>query len=213
MVDENESVYSIISETSDCGVRKKLLECNTKSNESIDSLLKLLESQNTETMEHTIRMRDNAILVGSYMGMSINNLCELDLATRLHDIGKIAVPEEILRKPSKLTYEEFQVIKTHSENGYRIVMASEGLGNIAHAVRCHHEKWDGSGYPLALKEEDIPVMSRIICVVDAFDAITNDRPYHCAADFRYAMNEIIECSGTHFDPDVVKAFVNVMEKK
>jgi len=213
MTDENESMYSIIRETSDCSVRKKLLECNIKSDESIDSLLKLLESQNTETMEHTIRMRDNAILVGSHIRMSINELCELDLATRLHDIGKIAVPEEILRKPAKLTYEEFQIIKSHSDNGYKIVMASQGLESIAHAVRGHHEKWDGSGYPLSLEKDDIPLMSRIICVVDAFDAMTNDRPYHCAVNLRDAINEIIRCSGTHFDPDVVKAFVSVMEKK
>ena len=155
MTEENESVYSIMRETSDYSVRKKLLDCNIRSYESIDSLLKLLESQNTETMEHTIRMRDNAILVGSHMGMSISRLCELDLATRLHDIGKIAVPEDILLKPSRLTYEEFQIIKSHSENGYKIVLASEGLENIAEAVRGHHEKWDGSGYPLSLRKNEI----------------------------------------------------------
>lgn len=213
MTDGNKSMYSIIRETSDRCVRKKLLGCNINSNESIDSLLKLLESQNTETMEHTIRMRDNAILVGSHMGMSISKLCELDLATRLHDIGKIAIPEEILRKPSRLSQEEFEIIKSHSEDGFKIVMASKGLENIAFAVRGHHEKWDGSGYPFSLKHEEIPYMSRIICVVDAFDAMTNDRPYHRAIDWVEAINEIKKCSGTHFDPDVVKAFIAVMEKK
>ena len=213
MTEENESVYSIMRETSDYSVRKKLLDCNIRSYESIDSLLKLLESQNTETMEHTIRMRDNAILVGSQMGMSISRLCELDLATRLHDIGKITVSEDILLKPSRLTYEEFQIIKSHSENGYKIVLASEGLENIAEAVRGHHEKWDGSGYPLSLRKNEIPEMSRIICVVDAFDAMTNDRPYHSAVEIKDALNEIVGCSGSHFDPDVVEAFVKVMEKK
>lgn len=210
---EGVSVYSIIRTEKDYSARKRFLDNYDKSNESIESLLKLLELQNSETMEHTIRMRDNAIMIGSSLGLSINELCELDLATRLHDIGKITIPEEILNKPARLTDDEFNVIKTHSESGYKIVMASKGLKNIAEAVYTHHERWDGRGYPLSLKQEEIPVMARIISVVDAFDAMTNERPYHGAVDFKDAMVEIIGCKGTQFDPKIVDAFVNIVKYK
>ncbi len=210
---EGVSVYSIIRTEKDYSARKRFLDNYDKSNESIESLLKLLELQNSETMEHTIRMRDNAIMIGSSLGLSINELCELDLATRLHDIGKITIPEEILNKPARLTDDEFNVIKTHSESGYKIVMASKGLKNIAEAVYTHHERWDGRGYPLSLKQDEIPVMARIISVVDAFDAMTNERPYHGAVDFKDAMVEIIGCKGTQFDPKIVDAFVNIVKYK
>lgn len=210
---EGVSVYSIIRAEKDYKARKRFLDNYERANESIESLLKLLELQNSETMEHTIRMRDNAILIGSSLGLSINELCELDLATRLHDIGKITIPEEILNKPSRLTDEEFNIIKTHSESGYKIVMASQGLKNIAESVYTHHERWDGRGYPLSLKKEEIPIMARIISVVDAFDAMTNERPYHGAIDFKDAMIEIIGCKGTQFDPKIVDSFVNVVKYK
>lgn len=210
---EGVSVYSIIRTEKDYSARKRFLDNYEKSNESIESLLKLLELQNSETMEHTIRMRDNAIMIGSSLGLSINELCELDLATRLHDIGKITIPEEILNKPARLTDDEFNIIKTHSESGYKIVMASKGLKNIAESVYTHHERWDGRGYPLSLKKDEIPIMARIISVVDAFDAMTNERPYHGAVDFKDAMVEIIGCKGTQFDPKIVDAFVNIVKYK
>lgn len=210
---EGVSVYSIIRNEKDYNARKRFLNNYERSNESIESLLNLLELQNSETMEHTIRMRDNAILIGSSMGLSISELCELDLATRLHDIGKITIPDEILSKPSRLTDDEFKIIKTHSESGYKIVMASNGLKNIAESVYTHHERWDGRGYPLSLKKEEIPIMARIISVVDAFDAMTNERPYHGAVDFKDAMIEIIGCKGTQFDPKIVDTFVNVVKYK
>ncbi len=210
---EGVSVYSIIRTEKDYSARKRFLDNYEKSNESIESLLKLLELQNSETMEHTIRMRDNAIMIGSSLGLSINELCELDLATRLHDIGKITIPEEILNKPARLTDDEFNIIKTHSESGYKIVMASKGLKNIAESVYTHHERWDGRGYPLSLKKDEIPIMARIISVVDAFDAMTNERPYHGAVDFKDAMVEIIGCKGTQFDPKIVDTFVNIIKYK
>lgn len=213
MADENIHIYSITRTEKVDNTRQTFLNSKVKAKEPIEVLLKLLETQNSETMEHTIRMRDNAILVGNSLGLSINELCELDLATRLHDIGKITIPEVILNKPAKLTAEEFRIMKTHSENGYKIVTASNGMESIAGAVRTHHERWDGTGYPLALSKEDIPIMARIISVVDAFDAMTSERPYHGAVDFKDAMVEIIGCRGTHFDPKIVDVFVNVVSYK
>ncbi|MGB5823931.1 MAG: HD domain-containing phosphohydrolase [Proteocatella sp.] len=213
MADENIHIYSITRTEEDYNIRDQYRENKFDASKSIDSLLRLLETQNSETMEHTIRMRDNAILVGNSLGLSISELCELDLATRLHDIGKITIPENILLKPAKLTDEEFRIMKTHSENGYSIVTASNGLESIASAVRTHHERWDGGGYPLALKKEEIPIMARIISVVDAFDAMTSERPYHGAVDFKDAIVEIIGCRGTHFDPKIVDVFVNVISYK
>lgn len=213
MADDNICVYSTTRTSLDHTNENEILDNKVKASGSIDSLFKLLETQNSETMEHTIRMRDNAILLGNALGISINELCELDLATRLHDIGKITIAEEILLKPDRLTDEEFRVMKTHSENGYKIVMASNGLENVAKAVLTHHERWDGTGYPLSLKKDEIPLLARIISVVDAFDAMTSERPYQGAVEFEDAMEEIIECRGTHFDPKIVDEFINVFSYK
>src|SRR5213076_3318543 len=128
------------------------------------------------------------------------------LAGRLHDVGKLAVPEEILRKPGPLTDEERRVLERHPQVGYRM-LESLGVDPIADWVLHHHERWDGHGYPDGLAGDEIPLGARIIFAADAFDAMTSDRLYRAALSFDEAVAEVARCAGTQFDPDVVAAFV------
>jgi HD-GYP domain-containing protein (c-di-GMP phosphodiesterase class II) len=129
----------------------------------------------------------------------------------LHDIGKIGIPDAILLKPGPLTPDEWKIMRTHPEIGRRLIERIPFLRGAVPIVYSHHEKWDGSGYPRALKGEDIPLGARIFSVVDAFDAMTFDRPYSRAVPFEAAKTEIKRCAGTHFDPAVVGAFLHVPE--
>jgi HD-GYP domain-containing protein (c-di-GMP phosphodiesterase class II) len=116
-------------------------------------------------------------------------------------------------KPGKLTSEEWEVMKTHSDIGYRIVKSAPELAHIADEILAHHERYDGTGYPNGLKGESIPLISRIINVVDSFDAITNKRVYKDALSFNYAIEELKKCSGTQFDPIIVEKFIEIITKK
>jgi HD-GYP domain-containing protein (c-di-GMP phosphodiesterase class II) len=129
----------------------------------------------------------------------------------LHDIGKIGIPDAILLKPGPLTPEEWAIMRTHPEIGKRLIERIPFLRGAVPIVYSHHEKWDGSGYPCALRGEEIPLGARIFAVVDAFDAMTFDRPYSRAVPFDAAKAEIKRCAGTHFDPTVVDGFLKVPE--
>jgi HD-GYP domain-containing protein (c-di-GMP phosphodiesterase class II) len=133
----------------------------------------------------------------------------LGCAFLLHDIGEMAIPEAILRKPGPLTPDEWEVMRTHPEIGARILADMEFLGDAIEVVRSHHERWDGAGYPAGLAGEDIPLGARIFGVCDAFDAMTSDRPYRSALPFEHAVDEILAGSGSQFDPEVVKAFADL----
>jgi HD-GYP domain-containing protein (c-di-GMP phosphodiesterase class II) len=133
----------------------------------------------------------------------------LEFGSLLHDIGKIGVPDSILRKPAKLTEEEWVRMREHPMHGQQILRGIEFLQGAARVVAQHHEKWDGSGYPLGLREEDIDVCARIFSVADAFDAITSDRVYRQGKSYEAAVAELNEWAGRQFDPQVVKAFHRV----
>lgn len=191
--------------------KHKLLEQKSIFSGAINSLQESLEAKSFETKEHTSRMTKLVRKLGKNMKLGSSELDELEIATRLHDIGKIGIREEILLKPEKLTKEEYDIIKTHTEKGYRIVMASSGLESVAKTVLTHHERWDGEGYPLGLKKEEIPLTARIISVVDAFDAMTNNRIYRNALSKEVALDEIERLSGKQFDPEIAEIFLEMME--
>ncbi|MFA6890310.1 MAG: HD domain-containing phosphohydrolase, partial [Bacilli bacterium] len=137
----------------------------------------------------------------------------LKQAGLFHDIGKISIPDSILNKPEKLTDEEYDIIKTHTEVGYQILRAADEYSDLAIHALHHHERWDGKGYPTALEGNDIPLFSRIICVVDAYEAMTADRPYRKRLTKEHAIAEIRKCSGTQFDPKIAKIFIEQILRK
>ena len=138
----------------------------------------------------------------------------VSLAALLHDVGKIGIPHEILNKPGPLTEDEWAVMRNHPGIGRQILQQAGGkCALLSHIVVAHHERWDGSGYPYGLCEEAIPLGARILSVVDAYDAMTSDRPYRQAMPEAVAQAELLQCSGSQFDPRVVAAFLAVMENK
>jgi HD-GYP domain-containing protein (c-di-GMP phosphodiesterase class II) len=143
------------------------------------------------------------------MGLGDRELEDLELAGLLHDVGKIGVPEVILNKPGPLTSEEYKAIKEHPVYGEGILRPVVELAQISKIVRCHHEKYNGTGYPDGLKGLEIPLGARIMTVADSYDAITSKRPYRGEESHHYAVKEIIRCSGSQFDPEVIQHFMEV----
>lgn len=205
-------VYKCIKQVEEKVYRHKLLQKKSIKSSILDSLVKTLEEKNMETEQHTERVVEYATALGKQLNFKSSELDELTIATRLHDIGKIGINEDILMKPSKLTDEEFEQIKLHPEIGYRIINSSSELGYIAKSVLTHHEKWDGSGYPLGLKGLEIPLMARIICIADSYDVMTHDRIYKKAMSKEDAINELKQCAGTQFDPYLVNEFISYLTR-
>jgi HD-GYP domain-containing protein (c-di-GMP phosphodiesterase class II) len=137
----------------------------------------------------------------------------LALLAQVHDIGKVGIPDQILLKNGPLNEEEWKIMRKHSEKGHRIASASADLLGIADFILKHHERWDGSGYPLGLKGKEIPVECRILAIVDAFDAMTSDRPYKEPRSIGDAIEELKRCAGSQFDPELVTMFLSVLAEK
>lgn len=192
---------------------KKMLNSKSRRSNVIESLKKSLEENNYDTEEHAIRTSQMAVELGQKLGLDDGTLKELELLATLHDIGKLSIPDKILNKPSKLTKEEFEIMKMHTVKGYEIAIITPELSNIANCILHHHERWDGTGYPHGLSKEDIPLLSRIIAVVDSHDVMTHDRVYHKAMPQEEAIAELKRCSGTQFDPNVVEIFLKILDKK
>lgn len=193
--------------------RNKLMESSSSRNATIRTLARTLHEKSTETEAHTMRISLLSKALGSRLELRKDQLDELELLSLLHDIGKIGIPEYILDKPAKLSNDEWEIIKTHPEIGYRIAKSTPALEHIADYILAHHEKYDGSGYPNRLKAQNIPYLGRIITVVDSFDVMTHSRSYKKASDLSYAIKELKACSGTQFDPEIVKAFLKMIEEE
>ncbi len=191
---------------------KKMLYGGSTRSQSLNALVRALEEVDQDTEEHVMRTRNMGIALGKRLGVSDAQLTILELMCLLHDIGKIAIPLEILNKPGKLTDSEWAVLRSHADKGYQIALASKELKPIADYIRYHHERWDGKGYPARLSGEDIPVISRIISIVDAYDAMVNDRCYRKALSTEHAMKEIRDNAGTQFDPHMAEAFLQLLSE-
>ncbi|MEO1815740.1 MAG: HD domain-containing phosphohydrolase [Acetobacterium sp.] len=193
--------------------RNKLMESTSSRNATIRSLARTLHEKSTETEAHTMRIAQLSKALGSRLELRKDQLDELELLSLLHDIGKIGIPEYILDKPARLSNEEWEIIKTHPEIGYRIAQSTPALEHIAEYILAHHEKYDGTGYPNGLKAQEIPYLGRIINVVDSFDVMTHSRSYKKASDLSYAISELKACSGSQFDPEIVSAFLQMIEEE
>ena len=210
----DQDTSAIMKQAGDNMVNRKLLESRNISSSIIQSLERTLWEKSHETQDHAERLKKMALKLGKAINFPQNKLDELLLLSSLHDIGKIAIPDEILLKKDKLTKKEWRVMKRHSEIGYNIVGSSPQLAHIAYAILYHHEWWNGSGYPQGLKGKNIPAISRILAIVDAYDVMRTGRPYkERAVTKKEAIEELRKSSGTQFDPNLVKIFVKILNRR
>jgi diguanylate cyclase (GGDEF)-like protein/PAS domain S-box-containing protein len=190
--------------------RSKLQENNSIRNSIIQSLEQTLDEKYFQTKQHAQKVKMLCKKLGDAAKLSKTEIDQLTLLARLHDIGKIAIPESIIMKESELTEDEWETIKKHPEIGYRIATSITSLAHIADGILSHHERWDGSGYPKGLKGEQIPKISRIVSIVDSYDVMMSDRPYKSAISQKQAIAELKRQAGTQFDPHIVKTFVTLL---
>jgi putative nucleotidyltransferase with HDIG domain len=178
---------------------------------TLEALGDALDLKDAETEGHSKRVTAFTIAIARAMGLNSEKIRVIARGAFLHDIGKMAIPDAILRKPGALTEEEKEIMKEHCARGYHMLRKIPFLTEAADIVYSHQEKWDGSGYPRNLRGEEIPLGARIFAVADTLDAITSDRPYRAAQSTRAAMEEVSRFSGTQFDPEVVRVFLNMPE--
>jgi len=205
-----EDVFKILDDAESQMYKNKLTESRSIKSNILNTLLKTLSEKSQETSSHSNRMAELARKLAESIDLNQNQLNKLSLIAKLHDIGKTVIPEKILNKKDKLTAAEWKEIKTHPAVGNRILNATEEFSHISEEVLSHHERWDGTGYPRGLKEEEIPLLARIITVVDAYDVMTTKLVYKEAISKKEALKEIAENAGTQFDPKLAKIFVDLM---
>jgi putative nucleotidyltransferase with HDIG domain len=179
---------------------------------TVKTLAAAIETKDIYTKGHSERVTEFSLLIAREMGFSDRELENVRLAAILHDIGKIGVDESILRKPAKLTNEEYAEVKKHPANGAKILESIPELNEIIPAMKHHHERFDGHGYPDGLSGKNIPYIARIISIADTFDAMSSDRPYRKGLPFDTCIEEIRRCAGTQFDPDITETAIKALEK-
>jgi putative nucleotidyltransferase with HDIG domain len=171
---------------------------------TVKSLVAAIEANDRYTGGHSVRVAEYTRKIAECMGLPEDEIEKVELAAFLHDVGKVGISESILNKPGKFTDKEFEIMKSHPVMGAEILSKIEGMEEISKIVRHHHEKFDGSGYPDGLSGDQIPLASRILSVADTLDAITTNRSYRKKKSLDLALMELIKCSGSQFDPEVVK---------
>jgi HD-GYP domain-containing protein (c-di-GMP phosphodiesterase class II) len=179
---------------------------------TIETLAQAVYLRDAYTGEHSRRVTLFGLLLGQQLHLSAEDLEVIRFATPLHDLGKIGIADDILRKPGPLTAQEFDIMKTHTTLGAKIVEQIPDMHGALSIVRSHHERWDGHGYPDGLAGEDIPFLARIVAVANGFDALTFDTPYRRAIPVEEAFAELETQQGQQFDPNVVTAFLQIRDK-
>lgn len=205
----SESLYQAMEEP-DTIRFNRILFADDAQGFSIYSLLQMLYEKSHETEEHALRLQELALRIADRLRLDVPQMEDLQLLCSLHDIGKIGIPGYILNKPDKLNAQEWDVMKSHAHMGARIVHSNMEVRHISPYILTHHERWDGRGYPKGLKGADISLLCRILGVVDAYDAMTNDRCYRKAMSYKAALLEIERNAGTQFDPNIVDIFLSII---
>ena len=207
---DNPDIPELFREADNRMYREKMQREQSSRNSTVQGLIQAMEARDFIAEGHGDRLQDLAGSLARDMDMSQQETNDLLLLARFHDLGKVGIPDRILFKPGPLTDEEFREMKRHCEIGERIARSIPDLAPISEWIRAHHEKWDGTGYPLGLRGEDIPLPCRILALADAYDAMISDRPYRKALTREQAVAELRRCSGTQFDPDLVERFVKMV---
>jgi diguanylate cyclase (GGDEF)-like protein len=179
----------------------------------LEAMVVSVDNKDRYTRRHSEDVTEYALWIAEELGVSEDTMRTIRISGLLHDVGKIGVPDEILRKPGRLTPEEFEVMKRHPRLGALIVGAIPGMEGIVDGVRSHHERWDGNGYPDGTEGEETPFLGRLLAVADAFSAMTTDRPYRQGMDWDTAVQEIVANIGTQFDPTMAQAFLRAIKKR
>jgi diguanylate cyclase (GGDEF)-like protein len=203
----SEDLDAMLKDADDEMYRQKFSSSQSARSGVVHTIMKMLEVRDFETEEHSQRLARMAVGLSDRVGLPGHRKNDLRLLAQFHDIGKIGIPDKILLKPGVLTSEERKEIERHSEIGHRIATVIPELQPVAEFILKHHERWDGKGYPLGLKGEQIPIENRILAIVDAFDAMTSDRPYRKAMTADEAFTELRKCQGSQFDPILVELFL------
>ena len=206
--DDAEAVAKTIHAAEEGMYTQKLLSSHSYRSAILESLRKTLFEKSHETEEHAHRLMRLCRRMGEAMDLPQTMLQELELLGVMHDVGKIGVPDSILNKPGKLTEDEWVLMKKHAEIGCRITQSIPEFVRVSDYILSHHEKWDGSGYPRGLKGEAIPLPARILCIMDAYDAMTSDRAYRKPLSQEDALRELEDNAGTQFDPALVRLFLD-----
>ncbi len=187
-------------------------ELNRSYNETLHALVKALDTRDSETGGHSERVTQMALFIARQLKLDEKVIQEIQWGALLHDVGKIGIPDHILRKPGKLTEDEWIVMRTHPQVGYEMLQEIPFLAPSLDVVLHHHERFDGTGYPSGLSGKTIPIAARIFAIADTYDAMTNDRPYRKAFYTEKALEEIQQCANSQFDPEIVNAFLTAFEQ-
>jgi len=188
-------------------------ELNITYNETLHTLVSALDTRDSETGGHSERVTQIALLIARHLRLHEREIREIQWGALLHDVGKIGIPDYILRKPGKLSADEWNVMRTHPQVGFEMLKKIPFLAPSLDIVLHHHEKFDGTGYPSGLSGKNIPLAARIFAIADTFDAMTNDRPYRKAFTPEKALEEIKQCADKQFDPEIVNAFLKVYKQR
>jgi diguanylate cyclase (GGDEF)-like protein/PAS domain S-box-containing protein len=211
--DKDTGLKDTYKQADDSMYRDKLYRSSSSRGKIVQSLLAALAERDYITEGHARRLEELCRAIGEKVDLSSYQLTDLALLAQVHDLGKVGIPDQILYKPGPLNNEEWEVMRGHPEKGYRIASASPDLAGVADLILKHHERWDGSGYPLGLQGKEIPVECRIMSIIDAFDAMTNKRPYNDVKTRQEALEEIKRGSGSQFDPELVNIFLTIIEER
>jgi diguanylate cyclase (GGDEF)-like protein/PAS domain S-box-containing protein len=211
--DKEEKILDILKKAEDHMYKKKLFESPSMRGKTINAIITTLHEKNKREEQHSYRVSKLCESMGKALGLSEDDIKELKTVGLLHDIGKIAIEENILNKKEKLTDEEWEEIKRHPEIGYRILSTVNDMSEMSEYVLAHHERWDGIGYPKGLKGEEIPLQSRIITIADSYDAMISERSYRNALPEEVAIKELKINEGIQFDPRLIRLFIEKVLNK